>query len=140
MLMANTNPKPRIAIGVSANQIRVLADQLSEWSETLRKIAETAESQPDTEIALFNWQSVPKGLQLIGSFITRAQDSRRQALLGQPLSPGQTMPTSRAAKIKTASEIDSKPDDVEELKGGLVNRLNKSTKPPEKQDRKRKAQ
>lgn len=56
--------KPRPAVALTSDHLRTIADQLAEWSETLRKVAEVAEKQENKEIAVFNWLSVPKGLQL----------------------------------------------------------------------------
>jgi hypothetical protein len=143
MLMANLNPKPRVAVSVSAAQLSALADQLSEWAQSLKRIAETAESQANGEIAVFNWQSLPKGLSLISSFVTRAQESRRQVLMGNPWVAGQFMPTSRAAK-QTAVDTEEETKDVaDSMAAEIEGRLGKATpKPPAatKKQTKRKAE
>ncbi len=126
--MANLNPKPRVAVSVSAAQLSALADQLTEWAQSLKKIAEAAESQPNSEIAVFNWQSLPKGLSLISSFVTRAQESRRQVLMGNPWVAGQFMPTSRAAKQSAvAAESERLQAEADELAKEIGTRVPEPT-------------
>ena len=106
--------KPRPAVALKSAQLRVLASQLAEWSDSLRKAADVADSLPNGEIAVFNWLSVPKGLQLLESFVIKANESRRQALLGQPIAAGDLKSRSRA---KATVE-----DDADDLKKLLTDR------------------
>lgn len=81
---------------VSASQLRSLAQQLGEWSERLSAAADVADQQPQHGLAVYNWASVSKGLQLLRSFVDKSDESRMMAELGQPLDVGQPRPRSVA--------------------------------------------
>jgi len=85
---------PRTTSYVTQQQLQVLAAQLAEWSDRLKQAADVAGQQEPTGLAIYNWPSVSKGVQLLGSFVEKAEQSRMQAELGQPLEVGQPRPRS----------------------------------------------
>lgn len=132
--------KPRPAVALTSEHLRTIADQLAEWSETLRKVAEVAEKQENKEIAVFNWLSVPKGLQLLESFVVKANESRRLAQLGTPIQSGELKARSRA---KIAPEPETTQAVADSMAAHVEDRLGKATPraiPPTKKQAKRKAE
>lgn len=103
--------KPRPAVALTSDHLKTIADQLAEWSETLRKVAEVADKQENKEIAIFNWLSVPKGLQLIESFVVKANESRRLAQLGTPVQSGELKARSRAKFVAEDADAYTKSSD-----------------------------
>ena len=95
--------RPRTTFLVTAQQLHVLAQQLADWAERLQQAAEIAEQQDPPGLAIYNWLSVSKGLQLLGSFVEKADQSKMQASLGKPLTPGQPRPRS----VKQVAEPDT---------------------------------
>lgn len=81
--------KARTTSFVTPQQLKTLATQLATWSERLQIAGEIAEHQQPKGLAIYNWPSVAKGMQLLGSFVEKAEQSRMAAELGEPLSVGQ---------------------------------------------------
>ncbi len=134
--------KPRPAVALTSDHLRTIADQLADWSETLRKVADVAEKQENKEIAIFNWLSVPKGLQLLESFVVKANESRRLAQLGTPIQSGELKARSRV-KTEVADEPETTQAVADRMAAEIEGRLGKATpKPPAatKKQGKRKAE
>lgn len=86
--------EPKATLPVTAQQLEAVAAQLVEWADRLKKAAAVARLQPDETLGIYNWRSVPKGLQLIGGFVRQADKSKMHAELGSPLGIGQLKPRS----------------------------------------------
>jgi hypothetical protein len=91
--------KPRLTSFVTPHQLHALSIQLAEWADRLDQAATVADKQNPPGLAIYNWASVAKGLQLLGSFVDKSEQSKLQATLGDPLSVGQPRPRSISQQV-----------------------------------------
>jgi hypothetical protein len=90
------NRDPRYAQPIPSQQLDLLANELETLAKTLRACGETASSQPGQVLAIYYWASAETGLKRLASFVRAADESRRSAVIGKPITTGALKPRSTA--------------------------------------------
>lgn len=101
-------PQPKRAEGLTPEQLRVIADEISAIGGILMAAIAVAESNPQRLIAAYNYPSGLDGLKRLKTFATALDNAVFLAKTGRPLSVGEHKPRyksasdAKPAKKKTA--------------------------------------
>jgi hypothetical protein len=90
--------EPKRTQAIDSKIFLSVAESLLDMSETAKKAAATADSQPEKTLAVYNWPSAQTGLARLKSFIDDVKTAMMLANTGSPRAVGELKPRSTAKK------------------------------------------